>query len=170
DPRKAKEYGISGNGVMVFVHGSRHEQLGLPKEMEAARNALKTLDKEVQQRLMMVVKPPRMVAFTLGHGERSWERPENDTDKRPGIKTLRDMLIDQTYDTRTISAADGLMPDVPKNINVVMVIGPQKPFLPEELASLNRYIDRGGRVLIALDPENKVDMHEVLEPLSLSYT
>jgi hypothetical protein len=62
------------------------------------------------------------------------------------------------------------MPDVPKNINVVMVIGPQKPFLPEESASLNRYIDRGGRVLIALDPENKVDMHEVLEPLSLSYT
>ena len=101
DPVKAKEYGVSGNGVMVFVRGARHEQLGLPKEIEAARNALKTLDKEVQQRLMMVVKPPRTVAFTLGHGERSWEKPESDTDKRPGIKTLRDMLIDQTYDVRT---------------------------------------------------------------------
>ena len=169
DPLKAKAYGVSGNGIMVFVHGTRHEQLGLPKDIEAARNALKTLDKEVQQRLMMVVKPPRTVGFTLGHGERSWERPTSDTDKRPGIKTLRDMLIDQTYDVRSISAADGLMPDIPKNISVVMVIGPQKPFLPEEMASLNRYIDRGGRVLIALDPENKVDMHEVLEPLNLTY-
>ena len=168
DPLKAKEYGVSTNGMLVFVRGSRHEQLGLPKEIEAARNALRTLDKEVQQRLMMVVKPPR-VAFTLGHGERSWEKPESDTDKRPGIKTLRDILVDQTYDVRSISAADGLMQDVPKTISVVMVIGPQKPFLPEELASLNRYIDRGGRLLIALDPENHVDMHEVLEPLSLSY-
>jgi hypothetical protein len=169
DPLKAKEYGINTNGVMVFVRGKRHEQLGLPKELEAARSPLKSLDKEVQQRLMMVVKPPRTFAFTLGHGERSWEKPESDTDKRPGLKTLRDVLVDQTYDVRTLSAAEGLGQDVPKDISVVAVIGPQKPFLPEESAALNRYIDRGGRVLIALDPENKVDMHEVLEPLSLSY-
>ena len=75
DPLKAKEYGVSSNGMLVFVRGARHEQLGLPKELEAARNPLKTLDKEVQQRLMMVVKPPRTVAFTLGHGERTWETP-----------------------------------------------------------------------------------------------
>jgi hypothetical protein len=169
DPLKAKEYGINTNGVLVFVRGKRHEQLGLPKELEAARSPLRSLDKEVQQRLMMVVKPPRTFAFTLGHGERSWERPESDTDKRPGIKTLRDVLVDQTYDVRTLSTAEGLGQDVPKDISVVAVIGPQKPFLPEESAALNRFIDRGGRVLIALDPENKVDMHEVLEPLSLSY-
>jgi hypothetical protein len=169
DPLKAKEYGINTNGVLVFVRGKRHEQLGLPKELEAARSPLRSLDKEVQQRLMMVVKPPRTFAFTLGHGERSWEKPESDTDKRPGLKTLRDVLVDQTYDVRTLSAAEGLGQDVPKDISVVAVIGPQKPFLPEESAALNRYIDRGGRVLIALDPENKVDMHEVLEPLSLSY-
>jgi hypothetical protein len=169
DPLKAKEYGVSTNGVLVFVRGKRHEQLGLPKEIEAARSPLRQLDKEVQQRLMMVVKPPRTFAFTLGHGERSWERPESDTDKRPGIKTLRDVLVDQTYDVRTLSAAEGLGQEVPKDISVVAVIGPQKPFLPEESAALSRFIDRGGRVLIALDPENKVDMHEVLEPLQLTY-
>jgi hypothetical protein len=169
DVLKAKEYGVSSNSVMVFVRGTRHEQLGLPKELEAARSPLKTLDKEVQQRLLTIIKPPRTVAFTLGHGERNWERPENDTDKRPGIKQLRDMLGDQTYNTRTINAADGLVPEIPKDVTVVMVIGPQKPFLPEESASLNQFIDRGGRVLIALDPENGVDMHEVLERLNLSY-
>jgi hypothetical protein len=170
DPVKAKDYGISGNFVVVFSRGTKHEQLGLPRELEAARGALRTLDKEVQQRLMTVVKPPRIAGFTLGHGERSWEKPLNDADKRPGVKTLRDMLNDQTYDVRTLSAADGLMQDVPKDVSVVMVIGPQQKFLPEELASLNRYIDRGGRVLIALDPENNVDMKEILEPLNLTYT
>jgi len=169
DLSKAKEYGVSSNNIIVFVRGTRHEQLGLPKELEAARSPLKTLDKEVQQRLLTIVKPPRTVGFTLGHGERNWEKPENDTDKRAGIRTLRDMFGDQNYSTRTISAADGLVPEVPKDITVLMVIGPQKPFLPEEIASLNHYIDRGGRVLLALDPENNVDMHEVLEPLNLSY-
>jgi hypothetical protein len=169
DVAKAKEYGISTNNLVVFVRGSRHEQLGLPKELEAARTPLKTLDKEVQQRLLTIVKPPRTVAFSLGHGERNWERPENDTDKRPGIKTLRDMMMDQTYGTRTISAADGLVPEIPKDVSMLMILGPEKPFQPDELASINHYIDRGGRVLIALDPENNIDMHEVLGPLNLIY-
>jgi hypothetical protein len=169
DPLKAKEYGLSSNGVIVFVRGTRHDQLGLPREIEAAKNALRTLDKEVQQRLMMMVKPPRTVGFTQGHGERNWEKPTSDTDKRATIKTFRDVLVDQNYDVRYVGAADGLMQDVPKEITVLMILGPQKPFLPEESASLNRYIDRGGRLLIALDPENHVDMPEVLKPLDLEY-
>ena len=50
---------------------------------------------------------------------------------------------------------------------MLAIIGPRTPFQPEEYASINRFIDGGGRVLIALDPENKVDMHEVLGPLNL---
>ena len=140
----------------------RRSSSGLPKDIEGAKTALKTLDKEVQQRLLSIVKPPRMAGFTLGHGERTWERGETDTDKRAGIAMLRDGLIDQTYDVRSVNAADGLMNEVPKGITLLAIIGPRTPFQPEEYASINRFIDGGGRVLIALDPENKVDMHEVL--------
>lgn len=169
DPIKAKEYGVSTNGIVVFVRGSRHEQLGLPKDMEGAKSALRTLDKEVQQRLMTIVKPARAVAFTIGHGERTWERGETDTDKRPGLAFLRDMLIDQTYTARTFSASDGLMNEIPKDITVLAIIGPRSPFQSEEYAAINKFIDSGGRVLIALDPENKIDMHEVLGPLNLEF-
>jgi len=169
DPIKAKEYGVTTNGIVVFARGAKKEQLGLPKDMEGARTALKTLDKEVQQRLLQVVKPPRTVGFTLGHGERTWERGETDTDKRIGIAILRDGLVDQNYDVRSVNPADGLMNEVPKNVTVLAIIGPRSAFQPEELASINRFIDGGGRVLIALDPENKIDMHEVLKPLNLSF-
>jgi gliding motility-associatede transport system auxiliary component len=169
DPVKAKDYGVSTNGILVFVRGAKKEQLGLPKDIEGAKTALKTLDKEVQQRLMMIVKPTRTAGFTLGHGERTWERGETDNDKRPGIAMLRDGLIDQTYDVRSVNPADGLMNEVPKGITVLLIIGPRSPFQPEEYASINRFIDGGGRVLIALDPENKVDMHEVLGPLQLEF-
>jgi gliding motility-associatede transport system auxiliary component len=169
DPVQAKEYGVSTNGIIVFKRGAKKEQLGLPKEMEGAKTALKTLDKEVQQRLLSIVKPPRTAGFTLGHGERTWERGETDTDKRTGIALLRDGLIDQNYDVRSVNPADGLMAEVPKGITVLAIIGPRSPFQPEEYASINRFIDGGGRVLIALDPENKVDMHEVLQPLNLEF-
>jgi hypothetical protein len=169
DPIKAKEYGVSTNGIIVFVRGSRREQLGLPKDIEGAKTALKTLDKEVQQRLLTIVKPPRTAGFTLGHGERTWERGETDTDKRVGIALLRDGLIDQSYDVRSVNPADGLMNEVPKGVTVLAIIGPRTPFQPEEYASINRFIDGGGRVLIALDPENKVDMKEVLGPLNLEF-
>jgi hypothetical protein len=169
DPVKAKDYGVSANGILVFVRGAKKEQLGLPKEIEGAKTALKTLDKEVQQRLLSIVKPPRMAGFTLGHGERTWERGETDTDKRVGIALLRDGLVDQTYDVRSVNAADGLMNEVPKGITLLAIIGPRTPFQPEEYAAINRFIDGGGRVLIALDPEHKVDMHEVLQPLNLEF-
>jgi hypothetical protein len=169
DPIKAKEYGVSTNGIVVFVRGSKHEQLGLPKDIEGAKTALKTLDKEVQQRLLTIVKPPRTAGFTLGHGERTWERGETDTDKRIGIALLRDGLIDQNYDVRTVNPADGLMNEVPKGITLLAIIGPRTAFQPEESAAINRFIDGGGRVLIALDPENNVDMHEVLGPLGLTF-
>ena len=61
------------------------------------------------------------------------------------------------------------MNEVPKGITMLAIIGPRTPFQPEEYAAINRYIDGGGRVLIALDPENKVDMHEVLQPLNLEF-
>ncbi len=169
DPLKAKEYGVSTNGIIAFVRGSRHEQLGLAKEMEGAKAGLKILDKEVQQRLMTIVKPPRTAGFTLGHGERTWERGETDNDKRAGLAVLRDGLLDQSYEIRSVTPADGLMNEVPKGITMLAIIGPRTPFQPEEYASINRFIDGGGRVLIALDPENKIDIHEVLAPLNLIY-
>jgi hypothetical protein len=135
----------------VFVHGGRHEQLGLNVQIEQARNALRTLDKEVQQRLMLIVKPTRAVLVTQGHGERSWENAVGDTDKRSGIKTLRDLMTDQSYDVRYESAVDGLGQDVPKDASVVLILGPQKPFEPDEPASLSRHI---GRPRLKADPEN----------------
>jgi len=169
DPIKAKEYGVSSNGILAFVRGRRHELLGLPVQFEAARGALRTLDKEVQQRLMLIVRQTKTAFFTIGHGERTWQPPANPTDKRAGLVKLREMMLDQSYDVREFGASDGLIQDVPKDATVVMIIGPQRPFLADESAALNRYVNRGGRMLIALDPENHVDMKEVLDPLQLEY-
>jgi hypothetical protein len=168
DPLKAKEYGISANGTVVFSRGKRHEQLGLPVQFEAARNALKTLDKEVQQRLMLIARQTKSAVFTTGHGERTWE-PALATDKRTGLSKLRELLLDQSYDLRAYGPADGLAQEIPKDTTVLVIMGPQRPFLPDESKAVNKFILGGGRALIALDPENHVTLKEILDPLQLEY-
>jgi uncharacterized membrane protein len=169
DPVKAKELGVSANGILVFQRGGRKEQLGLQLQLENARTGLKTLDKEVQQRLLSVVKPNRVTFFTQGHGERTTD-PTGDTDRRPGVRELRNALQDQGHDVRDLGPADGLATDIPKDATLVMVLGPTKPFPPEEIGSLQRFLDRGGRLFLALDPEGGVDMHEILKPAGVTLT
>jgi ABC-type uncharacterized transport system involved in gliding motility auxiliary subunit len=42
--------------------------------------------------------------------------------------------------------------EVPVGISVLVIAGPQKDFLPEELGALDRYLQRPGQALILLDP------------------
>jgi hypothetical protein len=167
DPVKAKELGVSGNGFLVFNRGGRKEQLGLALQMEAARANLRVLDREVQQRLLSAAKPNRVTMLTVGHGERTAD-PQDDSDRRPGIRELRNALQDQGHDVRELGPAQGLATDVPKDATLVMILGPTKPFAPEEIGALTRFLDRGGRIFLALDPEAGVPMTELLAPIGLS--
>ena len=168
DPSKAKDYGVSGNGVLVVARDKRHEQLSVGLELEAARSSLRNLDKELQKRILQVAKPQRTVYLTSGHGERA-STAGSDTDKRLTIRDLRELLGQQGYSVKELGEAEGLGADVPNDAAIVMVVGPQKPLLPEEVASLERYLDKGGRVFLALDPETGLEEKELLGPLGLAF-
>ena len=163
DPAKAKELGVTANGLVVFSKAGRKEQMALGLELEQAKTQLRNLDKDVQKRLLQVARPARNLYLTTGHGERTSE-PTSDTDKRSTIKNLRLGLQELSYTLRDLGLAEGLAADVPQDAGVVMIVGPQKPFLPEEVASLQRFVDRGGRVFLALDPEAGLDFKELLGP------
>ncbi|HEY0711041.1 MAG TPA: DUF4350 domain-containing protein, partial [Polyangia bacterium] len=167
-PAKARELSVTGNGVIVIARDTMKEQLGMPVEIDRARGQLKTLDQEVQKRLLGVTRKERIAYFIVGHDERSAE-PSGDTDRRATIKTLRNVLTDQNVEPRDLGMAQGLATDVPKDASLLLIIGPQKPFDPAEIASIQRYVDRNGRLLIALDPEAGITLDELLGSLSLKY-
>ena len=56
---------------------------------------------------------------------------------------------------------------MPADASVVLILGPRKPFHPAEIAALKRYLDKNGRLLIALDPDAGQTLPELLGPLSL---
>jgi hypothetical protein len=166
DPAKAKELGVSGNGTVVLQRAGRKELLSVGTDLEGARTQLANLDKEVQKRLILVARPARTVYLTTGHGERAFD-PAGENDKRPTVRDLRELLQQQGYTVRTLGAADGLGAEVPGDAAIVLVLGPDKPLAAEETASIERYLQKGGRLLVALDPENAVDGKDLLAPLGL---
>lgn len=167
DPGKAKELGVTANGTVAIARGPRHELLTPGLEMESARTTLKSLDREVQKRLLQVAKPGRTVYLISGHNERG--DTARDSDKRPTIRDLRELLLSQGYLVKSLSAAEGLATEVPADATCVLMIGPEKRLLAEEVGALTRYVDRGGRMMIALDPEAGLDFKELLQPLGIQF-
>jgi hypothetical protein len=167
-PGKARELDVSGNGVVVVQREGLKEKISLPLQLEAARSQLRMLDGDVNKRLLGVTRRAKVAYFVTGHGERT-ENPMDDTDKRPTIKGIRQLLTDMSFEPRELSIATGLGTDVPADAGMVLIIGPRKPLMKEESAALLRYLDKNGRLFIALDPDGAQNLEEVLAPLALKY-
>jgi hypothetical protein len=168
-PAKARELGVSSNGTVVIVRDALKEQLPLPVDIERARAQLKNLDQEVQKRLLGVTRKQKIAYFTVGHEERSNETT-GDADRRATIRQMRAVLTDQNFESKDLGLAQGLASEIPADASLVLIVGPRRPFQAGELAALQRYLDKNGRLLIALDPDGGQAMPELLAPLSLKYT
>ncbi|MDP3505848.1 MAG: Gldg family protein [Myxococcales bacterium] len=167
EPLKSKELGVSNNGSVVFKKGGRKETLFLGVEAEKARTQLRGLDVEVQKRVLQIAKSKRTVYMTSGHGERTQDPVANE--QRANIDILWRTLQDQNFEVRTLSAAEGLGQDVPRDAAAIFVIGPTSPFTEPEANALVEYGKRGGKLFIAIDPEAGLTFPELLTPLGLSF-
>ncbi|MDP1826764.1 MAG: Gldg family protein [Archangium sp.] len=168
EPVKAKELGVSGNGTVLLKKGGRKESIFIGTEVEKARTQLRGLDAEVQKRMLQVAKSRRTVYLTAGHGERSQD-PTNGMDQRATIEILYKTLQDQNFEVRTLTTAEGLGNEIPKDAAAVFILGPSRSFSVPEAASIEAYAKRGGRLFIALDPESALPFDELMTPLGLSF-
>ena len=121
EPAKAKEFGVSGNGVVVISRGSRHESIFLGTELEKSKSQLRGLDQDVQKHLLQVAKSKKTIYLTVGHGERT-EESLAVVDQRATIAMLQTELKAQNYELKTLSAAEGLGQEVPKDAAVLRAI------------------------------------------------
>lgn len=158
----AAKYKVTKDGVVVMIRGEKNETLDIDPNFAAARksrrsnNTLRTLDREVNSRLLKLMRDRRKAYLTVGHGE---VNDPNTID--PSLKgkvrqrqtqVFRKRLSDLGYDTKNLGLID-LGREVPKDATVVIVLGPAQPLQAAELASLDRYMAGGGSVLFALDPQ-----------------
>ncbi len=165
-PELAEDNKVRKDGVIVLLRGETRENLEIGVELGRAAHKLKTLDGEFQKALLQAVRSKRTAYLTVGHGEMN-----ETTDSREGrtTKMLQRHLESLNYRVKNLGLADGLAREVPDDATIVMVLGPSKPFLPEEIETLERYADGGGHLLLALDPDGNVDLDPLARVVGLKW-
>ncbi|HEX3597324.1 MAG TPA: Gldg family protein, partial [Polyangiaceae bacterium] len=154
-PKLAKEMKIVQDGVLVIVKGEAKRTVTVGTDMNDAAKNLKTLDRDFQERLYKLLRERRNVYLTVGHGEINDDEDHapDKQDSGRSAQILRTLLGKQNYNVKNLGIGQGLATDVPDDTDVLMILGPTQPFSPEELASVERYAKRGGKLLMALDPD-----------------
>ncbi len=154
EPSKAQQYKVNGNGNIVFTYGDKSETLQVGERIEEAKQKLAKLDEEFQKKFIQLVASKKVAYFTTGHGERPYEwTSDAKEDTRATVKGLRSILKAQQFDVKPLGIGQGLGSEVPADASVVIIVDPSRDFLPEEISALRRYLDQGGHLLVALDPE-----------------
>ncbi len=167
EPALAKELQARKNGTVVLVHGANSESYDIGTDADKAKNKLKKLDEEVHKRLIKVAKPELVAYLTTGHGERDWTSTKEE--ERAGLGDLRTLLRLFNYKVQRLGVVEGLAREVPDDASVVLIVGPTQEFMAEEIESLRAYLDRGGDLMVFLDPEQEVVLAEILGPLGLEF-
>jgi ABC-type uncharacterized transport system involved in gliding motility auxiliary subunit len=143
EPGRAAQYDMREYGLIATT-GERPEKARAFTE-EGITNAL-----------LRALRPrPLEVAFLSGHGEAS------PFDRSPGgFAAAGEALTNAGYRLRRVPLlAAGAIDDT---VDIVVIAGPRAEYLPEETALLDEWLDRGGRLLVLLDPSPGAGMADWL--------
>ncbi len=187
DPDAAADYNARRDGSIFLRVDGRTESVDLPPDLDEARGSLRILDSQVQQALLLLVREQRFAYLTIGHGElndpladpqddplgRWMQDLRQDRERSLGppqrLDALRKLLGAVNYEARDIGIGEGLADRIPNDAAMVMIIAPQTPFLDAELNSIRQYLDRGGSLLVALEPGSDFRLEDLRDYLGVDY-
>jgi ABC-type uncharacterized transport system involved in gliding motility auxiliary subunit len=133
-PSLAREYDVASYGALVVESGGRRRVVTSPSE-----------DVLVAAMLQVTRQERKTIGWVLGHGEGDL----TSVDRKHGYSTARRVLEEEYYEVVPVSLVGG---EVPLGTSSLVIAGPAKDFLPEELEALDRYLQRPGQALVLLDP------------------
>jgi len=168
EPRMAEELGVRKNGTLVYRYGKKKETNPIGLEIEAARSKLQKLDEEFQKKFLKLVVEDRVAYFVTGHGERRYDW-SSEKDHRPAMKRLKSILRAQNFEVKPLGLAQGLATEVPEDASLLLIIDPTEDFFSEELKSLEDFLNKGGKLWVALDPDSSSNVSGLLEDYGVTF-
>ncbi|UCE41684.1 MAG: GldG family protein [Candidatus Aminicenantes bacterium] len=135
NPGLVKRYEIAEDGTAIFESGEKESRITSNSE-EDITNAIIEISREGK----------KVIYFLEGHGEASLEEAGDN-----GYSIAKDELEKLAYEVKNLALA--LEDNFPDDISLLIIPGPQKDLLPNELETIRNYIQTGGRVFFMTDPE-----------------
>ncbi|MBI2608635.1 MAG: Gldg family protein [Deltaproteobacteria bacterium] len=140
----AELHGIRKSGVIV-VEGPKKTIKVEEITEEVLTNAL----------IKAVAEKEKKFYFVTGHLEKSIQNKEGQ-----GYTYLKKELEDTGYAVNEVLLLkDG---KVPEDCDVLVIAGEEKPYLREEVEAIKMYVEKGGSLYLALDPQKKTSFEKLL--------
>lgn len=152
NPGLVKRYDVKQDGTTIFESGEKDNRITDVSEEEITNALIKISRGE-----------KKTVYFLEGHGEGGIEDTED-----LGYSLAKDELEKMGYEVKTLSLA--LSETFPGDIALLIVPGPEKDLLPNELDTIRGYISGGGRVFLMIDPETAPGMTEFVKEYGIGLT
>lgn len=155
NPSAAESYKATKNGQIILKYDAANERMDLGTTLTGARKTLRAMDAEFQKSLLAATEKRKNLYFTRGHGELDWTG--SDQDAMRSMKLLESYLRGQNFNMRFFGVGEGSTKKVPDDADAVVIVGGNAPFLSEEVAALDEYVNRGGGVFALLDLDPPAD-------------
>jgi ABC-type uncharacterized transport system involved in gliding motility auxiliary subunit len=133
NPRMTTRYKITSLNTLVLEGYKRSQTVKIPDEQNLT-NGLIRLSKSKTEKIYWIT----------GHGERSFEGGDPES-----LSALHESLANQNCEFQDLNL---MRKDIPDDASLVVVAAPEKRFFPEEVESLRKYLNKGGNLLIFLEP------------------
>ena len=148
-PKIAQNYGISRTDTAVFESSGHTVRVTAPSEVELT-GALIRVSQDSKKRVL----------FLEGHGE-----PSLDDRERTGLSAAKEILIKQGYDVGTVSLLKEEA--VPDRTAILVMAGPRRPVTSDEQKRIHHYVEKGGHLLLLIDPDTQADLNSLLNQWGL---
>lgn len=136
-PAEAKKYGVERYGTLILEMGDKKQEVVESTESDITSAILKLVKKEKKN-----------IYFLTGHGEKSIDT----TDER-GYSNIKDKLLKENYQVKVLNLIT--KPEIPKDVSVLIIAGPQKRILDKEKELLGKFLNDGGKIYFLLDPKSE---------------
>lgn len=143
-PGLAQRYGIQNSGEIVLESGQRIEPL---EETFSEANLTAALQRLSSDRRSQIY-------FTQGHGELPLQGGQGSLSK------LLQALQAENLLTQPLNL---LQRQIPEDATVIVVAGAKQAFLDAEVSLLQQYLQRGGSLLLLIDPETQTGLEPLLQ-------
>jgi hypothetical protein len=165
EPVLSKDLSVRDNGYVALRKGEAIEKFKIDTDIKKARRNLKKLDGDFQKYLLKLAKGKRIAYLLAGHGEATAQ----DEDPAYKLSEFKKYLTAQNYEVKTLGLDEGSAQAIPDDAALVVVAAPEKALFDEEITTLKTWIDKGGAILIYLDP-GRDPLTGLLEHLGLNAT
>lgn len=151
NPQKAEDYGVTkGSGLAFVEYGSKKNRIEKVDEQELTQAIIKVTREKMKN-----------IYFVTGHGEADIE----DSKEASGLNAFKLLIENNSFSVKTLNLVS--QPQIPDDADAVLIIRPMRSFAAYETDEIEKYLKKGGNLLLALEPNKTVGLEKVLAKLGI---